>query len=287
MSTELSTLTGSGESMLEAMGMASLANRGGVYLPRLSQIQDGIMGTMDVGGKKVKTEVVPAGAFKVTPEKDVTVYAEAVNVRVFTMRHQFTHYVTEEKRVYKTVQSTDSRGDMKDERGTFNLGRPGGYIEDYKSLTPEQKAVKSAKVVYGVMTLEGVTDEQGEPVAGYDEPMPFVMDITSSNSRKALDAALATLLRKNVVPINHSLKLGAKSFEGPNGRVFQAINVLGGEAVEPDDRDTETFEMFTDRIKSFNKYILSKWDEANSNDPQMDAEDIDLVNAFVNVEEAD
>ena len=276
-----------GQSLLEELGMANLAKPSGVYVPRISMIQEGIMGTMDVNGKQVKTEVVPAGAYKVSPEKDVTVYAESISVRIFTMRHQFVFYDAQERRVYKTVQSMDTRGELKDERGGFNLGRPGGYIQDYKSLTPEQKAVKTAKIVYGVATLHNVTNENGEPVDGYTDPMPFVMDITSTNSKKALDAALAIVVRKQALPYNYQLNLAAKGFDGPNGRVFQSIAVTGAEPVEPDDRDQDTLAMFKDRIESFNKYILSKWDEANSNDPQMSEDDIDLVNAFVDIEEAD
>lgn len=276
-----------GQSMLEELGMGNLAKPSGVYVPRISMIQEGIMGTMDVNGKQVKTEVVPAGAYKVSPEKDVVVYAESISVRIFTMRQQFTYYDAQERRVYKTVQSMDTRGELKDERGGFNLGRPGGYIQDYKSLTPEQKAVKTAKIVYGVATLHNVTNENGEPVDGYTDPMPFVMDITSTNSKKALDAALAIVVSKKVLPFSYQLNLAAKGFDGPNGRVFQSIAVTGADPVEPDDRDQDTLAMFKDRIESFNKYILSKWDEANSNDPQMSKDDIDLVNAFVDIEEAD
>lgn len=287
MSNELATLT-DGQSMLEAMGMANLAGGGGgAYLPRVAQLQEGIMGTIEVNGKKVKTEVVPAGAYKVSPEKDVTVYAENINVRIFTRRQQFTFYDAEARRVYKTVQATDTRGELKDERGGFNLGRPGGYIQDYKSLTPEQKAVKTAEIVYGVLTLQNPVDENGEPVAGYNDPMPFVMDITSANSKKALKAALTTIINKRVLPTHYELNLGAKGFEGPNSRIFQSIAVLGGQSVEPDDRDMDTFEMFNQRIESFNRYILGKWDEANSNDPRMSEDDIDLVHQFVDVEEAD
>ena len=287
MSNEVALANG-GQSVLEAMGMSGLSTGGsGVYVPRVSQIQEGIMGTMDVGGKIVKTEVVPAGSYKVSPEKGVTVYAENISVRIFTMRQQFTYYDAEERRVYKTVQATDTRGELKDERGGFNLGRPGGYIQDYKSLTPEQKAVKVAKILYGVVTLKGVVNENGEPVDGYTDPMPFVMDITSTNSKKAIDAALKTVISRNVLPTNYEFDLAAKGIEGPNSRVFQSIAVVGGTQVEPDDRDNDTFQMFLDRIESFNKYVLGKWDEANSNDPQMDQADIDMVHEFVNVEEAD
>jgi hypothetical protein len=287
MSTELATLDG-GQSMLEAMGMANLTGgSGGAFVPRISLLQDAIMGTMDVGGKIVKTEVVPAGAFRINVDKDTTIYAEDVSVRIFTIRQQLTRYDVDSNKTYKTVQATDLKGDLKDELGGFNLGKPGGYVSDYNSLTDKQKAVRTAKVYYGVATIKNAVNENGEPLDGYEDPIPFVMDVTSSFSRKALDEALKAVLRKNVLPINYSLDLNHASTANKAGKIISHIKVIGGGQVDSDDRDNDTFQMFLDRIEGINKYVLSKWDEANSNDPQMSDEDLDLVNAFVNVEEAD
>lgn len=287
MSNELSVVSG-GQSMLEAMGMANLqGSGGGTYIPRVSLLQEAIMGTMDVNGKQVKTEVVPAGAFRINPDKDTTIYAENIKVRIFTIRQQLSRYDTETNRTYKTVQAQDLKGDLKDELGGFNLGKPGGYVADYNSLTPEQRAVRPAKIYYGVLTIVDPVDANGEPLQGYDEPMPFVMDVTSAFSRRAMDDALKAVLRKNVLPINYEINLSHTSTKNKAGKDILLVNVTGGNAVDADPRDQETFEMFQERVESFNKYVLSKWDEANSNDPQMSAEDIDLVNAFVDVEEAD
>jgi len=287
MSTELATLN-DGQSMLEAMGMANLSGgSGGAYVPRISLLQEPIMGTMDVGGKIVKTEVVPAGAFRINPDKDTTIYAENISVRIFTIRQQLTRYDVDTKKVYKTVQAVDLKGELKDELGGFNLGKPGGYVADYNSLSEKQKAVRTAKVYYGVMTIKNAVNDNGEPLDGYDEPMPFVMDVTSSFTRRALDDALKAVLRKNVLPINYAFDLSHDVTKNKAGKEILLVKVLGGSAVDADDRDNDTFQMFLDRIEGINKYVLSKWDEANSNDPQMDADEIDMVHEFVNVEEAD
>lgn len=287
MSTELTTLTGNNTSMLEAMGMTNLTGGSGPYLPRIGLLQEPIMGAMEVGGKKIKTEVVPAGAFRINPDKDTTIYAEDISVRIFTIRQQLTRYDVNANKTYKTVQATDVKGDLKDELGGFNLGKPSGYVADYKSLTDTQRAVRTAKIYYGVMTIKNAVDEKGEPVAGYEEPMPFVMDVTSSFSRKALDEALKAVLRKNLLPINYALDLNHGVTENKAGKEINHIKVLGGTQVASDERDEETFQMFLDRIEGINKYVLSKWDEANSNDPKMSKEDLDLVHSFVDVEEAD
>ena len=287
MSTELATLN-DGQSMLEAMGMANLSGgSGGAYVPRISLLQEPIMGTMDVGGKIVKTEVVPAGAFRINPDKDTTIYAENISVRNFTIRQQLTRYDVDTKKVYKTVQAVDLKGELKDELGGFNLGKPGGYVADYNSLSEKQKAVRTAKIYYGVMTIKNAVNDNGEPLDGYDEPMPFVMDVTSSFTRRALDDALKAVLRKNVLPINYAFDLSHDVTKNKAGKEILLVKVLGGTQVDADDRDNDTFQMFLDRIEGINKYVLSKWDEANSNDPQMSDEDIDLVHEFVDVEEAD
>ena len=287
MSTELTTLN-SGESMLEAMGMANLTGgSGGVYVPRIGLLQEAIMGTMDVGGKQIKTEVVPAGSFRINVDKDTTIYSEDISVRVFTIRQQYTRYDPDTQRTYKSVQATDLKGDLKDELGGFNLGKPSGYVADYNSLTAEQKAVRNAKIYYGIVTIKNAVDASGEPVSGYEEPIPFVMDVTSAFSRRVLDDALKAVIRKNVLPINYEINLSHDVTQNKAGKEINLIKVLGGNPVDQDDRDNDTFQMFLDRIESINKYVMSKWDEAHSNDPQMSEADLDVVNAFVNVEEAD
>jgi hypothetical protein len=65
MSTELAMIGDDlGMSLAEAMGMGSGEGQGTSNLSRLSQIHVGIMGTIEVKGKTIKTEVIPAGAYK-------------------------------------------------------------------------------------------------------------------------------------------------------------------------------------------------------------------------------
>jgi hypothetical protein len=288
MSTELATLN-DGQSMLEELGMANLVSSGGsgAYVPRISLLQEPIMGTMDVGGKIVKTEVVPAGAFRINADKETTIYAEELSVRIFTIRYQYTRWDTDAKKNYKSVQSTDIKGDLKDELGGFNLGKPGGYVADWNSLTKEQQSVRNATIYYGVAKVKNPVDDKGEPVSGYEEPMPFVMDVTSIFTKRALEAALKTVLDRRVLPINYELYLTHAVSQNKAGKDITHVSVTGGQAYDGDERDQETLRMFKDKIESINKYVLSKWNEANSNDPQMSDEELDMVHEFVNVEEAD
>jgi len=285
MSNALTTLN-DGQSMLEAMGMANLASgSNSTFVPRISMIREPIMGTMDVGGKTIKTEVVPAGAYRINADKDTTIYSSNISLRIFTIRNQFTRYDVETGKTYKTVQSTDLKGDLKDELGGFNLGKPGGYVEDYNSLSEKQKAVRTAKVYYGVVTLNDPKDEKGDAVEGYSDAIPFVMDVTSVFTRRALDNALKSVIRKNVLPVNYALDVTHGVTLNKAGMEVLHAKVTGGQQVDPDERDQETFQMFVDKIESNNKYILSKWEE--NNQEGISDEDADVVASFVNVEEAD
>lgn len=290
MSTDITVAQDMGMSMMEAMGMADLGGSS-IYIPRLQQIHEAIMGTMEIGGKKVKTEVVPAGAYKFSPEKDVTVYAVNPKVRIFTMRQQWSKYDADEKRVYKSVLAQDLKGDLKDELGGFNLGRPSGYIADWKALPKETqdiiRSVSRVKVVFGVLELGDALNEAGETVTEYSGTYPFVTDIKSTNSIKALDAALKTVIRKNVMPIHYQFELGSTEFESNNGKCYYAFAFTGGNTVETDPEvDNDTFRVFMDKIESSNKYVLGKWEDKSLAHGMTDAE-VDLVAQFVNVDGAD
>lgn len=290
MSTELAVVTDMGMSMAEAMGI----NVGGgttVSMPRLSIIHTAVMGTMDIGGKKVKTEVVPSGSYKYTPNADTTIYCAAPEIRIFAMRQQWTKWDNDSEKMLRSVMANDLKGDLKDNRGGFNIGRPGGYIADFNGLPQDQKdiirAVKRTKNVFGMVTLHGAMNEAGEPVDGYTDPMPFAMDLKNNDSIKALDAAIKMIGRKNLLPIQHTLVLGSLEHTLPTGNMFSTSTFGIGENTGLLPGDDDTLRNFFDYIEYMNGKVLEAWDKAHSNDSGLSAEEVDIVNDFVNVEEAD
>jgi len=285
MSTELAIQNDLGMSLAEAIGVS---NTGGetksVSLPRVNLTHNGIMGSIEVNGKTVKTEVVPSGAYKITRGDDNVVYSVNPSIRIFAIRQQWSKWDSSEDKMMKTVMSTDLKGDLKDNMGGFNLGRPSGYIEDWASVPEKTKdlirSIKRKKIVFGMLTANDCIDEAGNPVDAITDPMPFVCEVPPS-STKALDGALTALTRKNILPIQCNFKLGHK----PGGETWVTLTLEYDGKVDISPEDQTTLKDFMDYIEYQNSYILQQWDEKNQE--TISEDDASIVASFVNVEEAD
>jgi hypothetical protein len=289
MSNELAITTDLGMSMAEAIGVSSSAGETkSASLTRINLTHNAIMGSMDVGGKKVKTEVVPAGAYKITLGEDKEVYSVNPSVRIFAVRQQWSKWDSESNQMQKTVMSTDLKGDLKDNMGGFNLGRPSGYIEDWDAVPQKTKdlirSIKRKKIVFGMLTASDVTDAEGNAVESITEPMPFVYEVSPS-SIKALDQAMSSLTRKNILAIQYTFTLGADEGTLPNGNTYAIMTLGAGDKVDITQEDQTKLKDFMDYIEYNNSYILNQWEEKHKEG--ISGEDADVVASFVNVEEAD
>ena len=288
MSTELSIQNDLGMSLAEAIGVSSSGQTKSASLPRINLIHNSIMGTMEVAGKNIKTEVVPAGAYKVTLGEDKEVYAINPSVRIFAVRQQWSKWDSEANAMLKTVMSTDLKGDLKDNMGGFNLGRPSGYIDDWDAVPQKTKdlirSIKRKKIVFGMMTADEVKDAEGNELDAITEPTPFVYEVSPS-SIKALDQAMTSLTRKNILPIQYTFTLGADEGTLPNGNTYAIMTLGAGDKVDITPEDQSTLKNFMEYIEYQNSYILNQWDEKHKEG--ISGEDADVVATFVNVEEAD
>ena len=289
MNTELAIQNDLGMSLAEAVGVTpqSGGERKTAALPRVNLMHTGIMGQIDVNGKSIKTEVIPSGSYKITRGEDDVVYASSPTVRIFAIRQQWSKWDAKEEMMMKTVMSIDLKGDLKDNVGTFNLGRPSGYIEDWDSVPEKTKdlirSIKRKKILFGELSATGVTDEKGNPV---DEitAMPFYFEVPPS-SIKSLDLAVNALGRKNILPIQCMLKLGAKPVNSNTGNSFAVMTLDAGDKVDLQPEDQDTLHNFLEYITTVNSYILEQWDEKNKE--SISDDDAAIVAEFVNVEEAD
>ena len=289
MSNELAITTDLGMSMAEAIGVSSSAGETkSASLTRINLTHNAIMGSMDVGGKKVKTEVVPAGAYKLTLGEDNEVYSVNPSVRIFAVRQQWSKWDSESNQMQKTVMSTDLKGDLKDNMGGFNLGRPSGYIEDWDAVPQKTKdlirSIKRKKIVFGMLTASDLTDAEGNAVESITEPMPFVYEVSPS-SIKALDQAMSSLTRKNILAIQYTFTLGADEGTLPNGNTYAIMTLGAGDKIDITQEDQTKLKDFMDYIEYNNSYILNQWEEKHKEG--ISGEDADVVASFVNVEEAD
>ena len=289
MNTELAIQNDLGMSLAEAVGVTPQGGgeRKSAALPRVNLMHTGIMGEIDVNGKAIKTEVVPSGSYKITRGEDDVVYASSPTVRIFAIRQQWSKWDAKEEMMMKTVMSIDLKGDLKDNVGTFNLGRPSGYIEDWDSVPDKTKdlirSIKRKKILFGLLTATGVTDEAGNPVDAITD-MPFTFEVPPS-SIKSLDLAINALGRKNVLPIQCMLKLGAKPVNSNTGNSFAVMTLDAGDKVDLQPEDQDTLHNFLEYITTVNSYILEQWDEKNKE--SISDDDAAIVAEFVNVEEAD
>lgn len=289
MSNELTTTTQemSHAALAERMGIKQSEGSSTPSTSRLSQLQTAVKAMVEVNGKKMNMEAVPVGAFVLRVSEDETVYSDTVTVRMFLQREQWTRWFSDTKSMGKSVLANDVRNDLHDNMGGYNLGRPSGYIEDFNALPEATKdlvrAVKRTRVVMGLVTLDNPVNDSGDPVNKEYKDIPFIYDIKNNKSMKALDAAIKSLGRKNILPIMGTMTFSGVTDELPNGNLYGYLDVTANnELVEVGEMDYTTLDGFTDLVSVINTKIMDEHYE--NQDKGMSNEDAAIVGSIVDVE---
>lgn len=286
MGTEITLTEGYDAELLAAMGLKQAS---GSSLNRLAVSQVPIMGEMEINGKKIKTEVIPVGAYHLTTGDNREIYANEAVIRVFAVRQQYTSWDSEKKVMHKTVMGMDLNGDLKDTKGGFNIGRPSGYVKDFESLSKEVKDiirnVKHTTIVFGTVSMVDAMDDKGNPVEGFEEERPFTMEIRSTKGRKNLKAVTDTIIRRKALPLQYLIHLGADISEKPDGSLIGTLTAKLGEKVETSQEDADILKDFFAYISGTNQYVLDKWAEVNNG--KISDEERDIVGSIVQVEGED
>ena len=285
MSTEISITGMDNASMAALMGVSAETKQSASSLARINVVSTALKGEMELGGKKIKTDVVPVGAYKITQGDDV-LYAEQVSIRVFAQRQQWQRWNASTNEMEKSVMTTSLNGDLQDSIGGFNLGRPSGYVEDWNALPEATKdlmrTVKRVKIFMGLLTVKSPIDEHGEPISKEYVDLPFVMDVKNRDSLKNLDGALKTVQRANLLPIMSNLELAGQEGSIPTGATFGYITAKAGDKVELTEADNQTLKDFLGFIEYGNGKILDLYNERS--DKGMSAADAELVGSIVDVD---
>ena len=288
MSNELSTMM-AGSDLAAAMGFSADTTEvsAGPNLARLAQVQAPIMREqVDEDGELEEKVVVPLGAYKLTDAEGNTVYSRSATIRLFAQRQQWTQWDSDSNTMNKTVMATVLKGDLKDTKGTFNLGRPSKYVKDWEALDEDTKAiirsVKNTKVLFGKVKLGKVIDENGVAIKGYDSEIDFTMDVKNADSKRSLDAALKDIVSKKLLPIEHTITLAANKETLPTGNKYATMVATLGSKTKMVPEDHGTVQAFVDYIDYGNEYVLSKWKSLRKPDVQVDPATLD---AIVQVEE--
>ena len=274
--------------MAQMMGVAYDAQERKSSVSRLKIVKQSIMGDAEVNGKTIKAEVVSAGAMGLENGEKQSIYADSVVIRPFLQRFMYQRYDNDKKTYQKTVMSNNMDIDLKDSFGTFNCGKPSGYIKDFNALSDDVKTlirtIKRTRVVFGTVTMNGVTADGNTMDV---ENLPFVWDVDTKEGFKNVGEAFGRLARQNRLPISHAMNVSTEKRDLPTGNSFwvPVLDVDTTTSFEITDMDQELMGEFMAQVESHNKWVMGEWDKAyQDNTPEPES---DVVDEFITVEEAD
>ena len=279
--------------LAELMGMSNAPAKSTSALAEIKLVHQNVMGTKEVDGETMEVAIVKSGAFSVTFPDDTIYYSDKVTVRPFMQRFQFQRYDKHyqkpdggEGRMLRTVMATSLNGDLKDNYGGFNCGRPSGYVKDFNSLPQEtqdlMRATDRFKVIFGLCTLNKAKDANGKPVDVKE--FPFLMRIKNRDSFKAMTDMFNQIQRKNRLPIQHLLHLGTEVKSIPSGATYAVLKPTLGKVVEITTDDQEVLNNFVEWVEAMNSITISKWEEHRRPEELSDQED-DIASNIVEIEE--
>ena len=279
--------------LAEIMGMSNAPARSTSALAEIKQVHQNVMGTKEVDGEAMEVAIVKAGAFSVTFPDDTIYYSDKVTIRPFMQRFQFQRYDKHyqkpdggEGRMLRTVMATSLNGDLKDNYGTFNCGRPSGYVKDFKALPQEtqdlMRSIDRFKIIFGLCKLDKAKDADGKPVDVKE--FPFLMRVKNRDSFKAMTDIFNQIQRKNRLPIQHLLHLGSEVKSIPSGATYAVLKPTLGKVVEITTADQEVLNNFVEWVEAMNSITISKWEEHRRPEELSDQED-DIASNVVEIEE--
>ena len=293
MSTDISTLNTSNFAQLaQAMGMEAdtKTKKQTSTLARLKIDHSGVMGETEIKGKKKKVEVVDAGSFCLTLPDDTKLYDANPKIRLFQQKFMYKRYLTsggpEGKGMFvKTEMANDLKGDLRDNTGGFNCGKPSGWIEDYNSLPQDQKdlikSIKRVRVLFGHITLTAPVNEKGESAPSIKD-IPFIYEVDNKEAFKIMGGPVAEMIKQKYLLPQKVLTLGTEERSIASGAKYYVPSVeLDSGVVElKHPADEDTFKDFNEWIAGYNSYIANAYADASKD------QDKETVNEFVDVEAA-
>ena len=291
MTTQIATLNaGNFAEMAKAMGMSQDMSSDGKAksstLPRLRIWSQPVMGQVEVKGKMKNMEVVPAGMYRLQLPDDVYVYAENVKIRVFVQRFMYKRYDSNNNLYIKTLMADDLNGDLKDNTGGLNCGKPAGYIKDFQSLPEDTKTlikqIKRVRVILGEVELVNPVDADGNEKDM--EVHPFIWEVDNRDAFKTMGEPFTQLAKQRRLPVQHWIECGTDERSIPTGAKFYlpttSLDITT--SIDLTEEDQTKFGDFLEWINNYNDYIVSAWNEKRTE--KVKAENDALVEDFIDIE---
>ena len=271
--TSLQTIdTSNYEMMAQMMGVNLQQKAKQSTLPRLRIWNQGVK---QKDGKR-SVEVVPAGFYRLEDPDKAMYFAETVTIRPFLQRHMYKRYETSANNFIKTVMHENLSGDLKDTAGTFNCGKPAGYIQDFDALSDDLKdlikQIRRVRVIFGEVEMANPIDENGNAVdVG---TMPFIWEIDNKTAFKSMGEPFNQMARHRKLPVQHKISLDTTEHELQTGGSFflpdPSLDLT--QSLDITDQDQTRFSEFLEWIKSYNEYVMSAWDEKKGSNSSADEE---------------
>ena len=229
-------------------------------------------------GKEIITEVVEGGSYRLEEVGDPSkfFFAKKVKFRPFMQRFMYKRYTAYsnpkegEKRGFYTssIMADNLNIDLKDDAGTFNCGKPAGFVEDFQALSESVKKsireIKRYRVVFGIVDLL-------QPIKAVDG--------------KEVDEKLSKMER---LPLQHAIDLEDPTpHKGNSGNTFYTSNVKLDltSKIDISEEDHKIFGDFMDWVKVHNDGIIAKWDMAVAERQDvLSHDDMKTVDDFIDVE---
>ena len=261
-------------------------------LARVKLDHKGIMGEEVVGGKKKKVEVVAAGSYVLDRPNQDSVYGTVVSIRLFNQRFMYKKYIQgngdAKSKYVKTIMAKDLNGDLRDNDGGFNCGKPSGWIEDYAALPADTKAllkaIKRVRVLFGEITIKDPVNAKGEALDVITS-VPFIWEVDNRDAFKTLGAPIAQMAKQNRILPQHNINLGSEEQSLPTGATYflpTAILDLSS-TVELTDADQGLFADFNAWVDNYNEYIVKEFNKLSKPEAVSQSE-VDIAAEFVDVE---
>jgi len=282
--------------MSKLMGVNSISSsneeKKSSNLARVKILHTAIMGEQEIGGKMKNIEVVEAGCYSLELPDGNTVYSNSITVQPFMQRFAYKRYVQgngknsnpENKGYYqKTVMADSLNSDLHDTHGSYNCGKPAGYIKDFKSLSESMqsliKSIKRVRVIFGLVTLKDPVDSSGNSTK-VEENIPFIFEVDNRTSFKTSGEPFEKLAKRRHLPIQHTITFTTEAQTIPTGAVYYTVVAeLNGASKEIVKEDAERVQYFLDWVKNHNDYVMNSFQEHSKKD--ISEEDKDLVDEFL------
>jgi hypothetical protein len=307
MDTQISTIdTDNYDLMAEVMGIPqdTRADTGsGPSLCRMRIWNQPVMGTIAQDNKKRKMEVVSGGTFRFDDGSGNFLYAETVLFRPFLQRFRFSRWLPyatpnakgKKGRFVKSVFTHDYKlfttSDLMDEDGTFNCGRPAGFVKNWKDLPEDSRklitSVKRVRAIFGTVSLAKAQNAQGEEVDMDKIPVPVIWEIENNTAFKIMGEVLQKYRTAGHLFPQHEISLSTTGAPMANGNMLyqpvpevdlaKTIDIVQAE-------DSATLAAFQTWVKNYNVFILESHKNKSATS-SFTPEEQETIDAFITVED--